>query len=732
MEAIQPMCEGMDRCKPDLDLQAELKVYARADGGADIWITGSRRNIRGVLIYAETNSGERVGTFDIGPDAGAIGTRLQYMDCGGNSNPAATVTHTSRLGARGGTGIWLHWNRPEVSYGDVTFRAAIACHRNHYAIAPHENSHTYDPDEPPVDIIDAPDSNIPEDNEEVIEDEEEPAVIDLPLPEVGAPAPPVSTEPFNWAFVVAAAGFSSICLSAIFLVKTRLRTSKFGRAVLFTRPFGSMTVGQYLYLTMFFTTLTCFLLVYRQFANARDVPDASDAVHALTWSVTFIIASVPLPITRRSLWTLLFGSDFASSIFMRKYLMFAGAALSGILTALVWFRPLGQGNVFWGWNADGTAPFLAFTAAGALGLMCFLGRTVIQTRAFEVFNLTHHLMPLLWVLWGAYYRNLYHRAVLAVPLTVYLVDSAIRLAARCKPHFIVSADTNSGVLKLVLEANDLSFSAGQHVFLNCPSLAMFQWHAFNIASAPGSKEITLLIKDMGEGTWSNRLQSHFKAFPASKIYIDGPYGSVPMRMTDYKAAVLLSAGVGVARNFSIAAELLKFVETNKRLPGKLERVDFVWVTRLPDSFSWMPELLYALQNNPFFRVQLYCTRLGLGSAKVGDSARFSSSMRGPVDNASRPKVDDLFADVLSLDDDDASSNAGSHIDEADAEYSSSMKLLAKQEECDAMEVGLMVKGDHAAADETCMLASTPLDMAQELRVGCAERGIDYNFESYVL
>lgn len=737
MEAIAPMCEGMSRCQPNLDLQAELTVYPRDDGGADIHITGSRRNIRGVLIYAESNAGERVGTFDIGESAGVIGPNLQYMDC--DDNPGATVTHSRNLRARGNTGIFLHWNRPVHSPGDVTFRAAIACHRNHYAIAPHKDSHVIDPDHPPVTTTDEEEITYEdvEEDEENVEitaptdpEDEEAAVIIVAPPTPGADS--VLPTPFNWAFVVASFGFAFISLCAVLLAHTSIRTSKIGRALLFDRPLGAMAKSHHVYLFLYCTTIALFLAVY----NMADW-EPNHRVRALTWAVTFTIASTPLPISRRSLWGALFGTDYdARAVFMRKYLMFLAAGLSAVLTLLVWSTPYDN---FWGYNADGTAPFLVFTSAGALGLMCLLGRTSIQTRQYEVFHLSHHLMPALWVVWGLYFDNVYHRVLLAIPFALYAVDSGVRVMARFKPHFIVSAESSAGAMKLVLETNGMVFAAGQHVYLNCPSLNTFEWHCFNIASAPGAKELTLLLKDMGEGTWSNELQKHFKTNPDAKICIDGPYGAVPVRMSTYKAAVLMSGGIGVARNFSIAADLLKFAEEHKKLPGNLERVDFVWVTQKPDAFSWMPELLFALQNNPLFRVQLYCTRLGLGSGK------FSGSMRSRPENPSRPEVADLFDDMLTL----AAEYEDNGAMEADlaVQGSQSLKLLHKQESKrrgsngsqgsndsagSDLEVGLMIKPEAIGANDMCVLASAPAQLAKELQLHCAKHGMDYNLESFVV
>ena len=90
VEAVSPMCncDGTSR-----GMTASLRVTPTALG-ASIALSSNER-MEGILLYAETVGGARVGSF-------ALPSSTQYMRCAGPST-TATITHTQVLQSDGWT-----------------------------------------------------------------------------------------------------------------------------------------------------------------------------------------------------------------------------------------------------------------------------------------------------------------------------------------------------------------------------------------------------------------------------------------------------------------------------------------------------------------------------------------------------------------------------------------------------------------------------------------------------
>jgi predicted ferric reductase len=70
---------------------------------------------------------------------------------------------------------------------------------------------------------------------------------------------------------------------------------------------------------------------------------------------------------------------------------------------------------------------------------------------------------------------------------------------------------------------------GQYFFLNCPYVALFQWHPFSVVSSTtgvdGNTTIEFSIK--GLGPWSEAVAG--MDLVAKKMFIDGPYGALSVQ-----------------------------------------------------------------------------------------------------------------------------------------------------------------------------------------------------------
>ena len=124
--------------------------------------------------------------------------------------------------------------------------------------------------------------------------------------------------------------------------------------------------------------------------------------------------------------------------------------------------------------------------------------------------------------------------------------------------------------------------------------------------------ITVHIKSMGDGTWSDRLLTAVKQQKPMVIRLEGPYGEMGVDLVRYSHILSVSGGIG----FTPCAPLLQMVLDPQRrhecLP-LLKSLTVVWVVRSRASLSWFEGLLakaLALRLAPDFRlnIELYVTR----------------------------------------------------------------------------------------------------------------------------
>ena len=153
-------------------------------------------------------------------------------------------------------------------------------------------------------------------------------------------------------------------------------------------------------------------------------------------------------------------------------------------------------------------------------------------------------------------------------------------------------------MELRFEKESFKFKPGQYLFLNVPSISLFQWHPFTISSTPEEGFVTIHVRIVGN--WTQTLAEILGCFKdtdnsslAPRICVDGPYGAPAEDLYDYKVAILIGTGIGVTP----AASLLKSVwyRYYRKAPMPLSKLYFFWINRDLQAFSWFQSLLSSLE-----------------------------------------------------------------------------------------------------------------------------------------
>eukprot|EP01083_Nonionella_stella_P084577 234171_1 len=227
--------------------------------------------------------------------------------------------------------------------------------------------------------------------------------------------------------------------------------------------------------------------------------------------------------------------------------------------------------------------------SGSLIIICMhfmYGTSFASVRhgKYELFWYAHHLFVVFFIsclLHGAGSWNPNFWKWFIAPGILYGVERSIReLRARQAVGVVSVLHMNSSsarvfCLELSKQKNMCSsHQEGQYVFIKAPAISALQWHPFTISSPPdpARQTLTIHIRNMGDGSWTDRLQQFFVAAAPGKAYcklhhfdgatqqlvpqtigpdgnnlicIDGPMAAPTQHLGEYSTSIIIGAGIGL-------------------------------------------------------------------------------------------------------------------------------------------------------------------------------------------
>ncbi len=88
-----------------------------------------------------------------------------------------------------------------------------------------------------------------------------------------------------------------------------------------------------------------------------------------------------------------------------------------------------------------------------------------------------------------------------------------RAATSCSPNRVAREGVGQEGTVAIIQFPAITHEAGQYGYLVCPQISADNWHPFTIASAPCDAVTTLVVKDMGSGTWTRQLHECVQLYP---------------------------------------------------------------------------------------------------------------------------------------------------------------------------------------------------------------------------
>ncbi|KAF2756097.1 hypothetical protein EJ05DRAFT_90161 [Pseudovirgaria hyperparasitica] len=279
-----------------------------------------------------------------------------------------------------------------------------------------------------------------------------------------------------------------------------------------------------------------------------------------------------------------------------------------------------------------TPGWTGLTALGCFYLLALLSMPVIRKWNYEVFQLGHLLMfPIIGLLAAHGSTQLLQWTMLgyflAFPAILIVFERLLRIVQgfhRISATLQVLDKETVAVTVHIPKYRIWPYKAGQYVFLQVPSISLFQWHPFTISTC---HENVMQVHVKNDGDWTGKLHGFAQVGESKpiRVGIDGPFGAPAQRFPDFDFSMVFGAGIGVTPFSGILTDLqqqeeeertrletkaaarkeqatsegipdsqLRQLPTNTSIAShfaRFRRIDFHWLVRDRNNLLWFAELL---------------------------------------------------------------------------------------------------------------------------------------------
>ena len=379
--------------------------------------------------------------------------------------------------------------------------------------------------------------------------------------------------------------------------------------------YGYMPIGSVLFIIFYILWWTG-LLIYSFLTN-----DVGQILLRLGLWISLNLSILLLPITRNSIWVILFDLSRERILYLHRILSifcFISVVIKFVVV-LIYFPPSFLGKIIN--NETGGSP-LAGTYSTVCIILCSLfGIPFIRKNYFEFFYYSHRILSVLSIIFGClhYLVTLYY---IMPSLILYIIDIIVRY--KHTHNSIYSKLQNVGKEKNGTACTFLTVTLRKNIntypgcyFFICiqNDVARFQWHPLTLVS---NKNDNLLFcaKNLGQTTWSGKLRKCIENnkkpdtdfMVNRKIKIQGPYGGhiTSLYSTNkYKNIMLIAGGIGITPMISLSASIDEMYYTSKLT--YLEMVTLIWIIPHESMLGSFESYLRNLDSD-LFNIRVYITK----------------------------------------------------------------------------------------------------------------------------
>ncbi|PRP77243.1 endoglucanase (endo-1,4-beta-glucanase) (cellulase) [Planoprotostelium fungivorum] len=320
-----------------------------------------------------------------------------------------------------------------------------------------------------------------------------------------------------------------------------------------------------------------------------DLPIAPDSFGTLIAANAMLAV---IPATRNSILVVLTGIPFDRAVQFHRWvgrLTVIIATVHVVYTFVDWRR---SGESIIDMLRSDITNIWGLVAWVALLIMLFSSFEIFRRRLFEVFY-TVHFSFLIFFVFGCLH-NARFIPFAASAAAIYFIDRAIRFTYGMIPRRVTSTtvkDSNHSIVQFKFTKNRIAktlglYSTGQYVFVNFPSVSLFQWHPFSLTSPSDALEGEINVR--ASGGFTRQLVLAAQNNPKMMIRVDGPYGHLNVGIRRYPVVLLFCGGIGITPVLSVLRDLFCSI---KDRPSMVEYVHVYWSIQSEDQYKWFAEEL---------------------------------------------------------------------------------------------------------------------------------------------
>ena len=246
-----------------------------------------------------------------------------------------------------------------------------------------------------------------------------------------------------------------------------------------------------------------------------------------------------------------------------------------------------------------------FGAWGVLGWMVITGFGFFRQLSYEFFVLQHiaSFTVLLWVVYThvpSYARYNVWLSIGFIALdrggrSLLLVIQNLHLRSRKKQKYVLGFSAQAEALAddyvlLTIDNVNISWKAGQHVFISIPRCGLFQSHPFTMAKLPESGSAKIFLKAHSGFTRKLLQLARQRPHQSLRTFISSPYGSPPLAIVERSDSLILMA------TSTGASFIVPIMQHAINKATSIRRICFYWVVRHPSHLDWFSsDILLTLQ-----------------------------------------------------------------------------------------------------------------------------------------
>ena len=344
-------------------------------------------------------------------------------------------------------------------------------------------------------------------------------------------------------------------------------------------------------------------------------PKINDILFRTGLWISLNMGSVLIPITRNSIFLVLFNISYDHIIHIHKYIAIL-CFISVLIKLLVVIINKGFSFLIIPINnTTGGSPLMGTICSLSIILTFFLAIPFIRNKLFELFYYSHRILAFITIISGTfhYLMTLYY---ILPPFLLYIIDLIVREYYTHKAIYshlkVVGSekDNTSCVFIHVTLLNPIKVNYGSYFFICFKDISRFQYHPLSLISNY-NENLIFCAKDRGENSWTNKLKKYNsldgKSILKNKhIYLQGPYGHVTINYVSnkYKYLISVAGGIGITSVISVLQEI-NYLYVNNKL-DKIKKIYLIWIASHYSLVKPFFSLLRKLEN--IFDIKIYITR----------------------------------------------------------------------------------------------------------------------------